>query len=72
MGPDIVGVAGCEDAQTAQVACAAAKDSKIVYLALDAESVIQALGKFLKFAGDRNLVAQTLLSISNQRLLRKL
>lgn len=72
MGPDIVGVAGCEDAQTAQVVCAAAKDGKIVYLALDAESVIQALGKFLKFAGDRNLVAQTLLGISNQRLLRKL
>ena len=72
MGPDIVGVAGCEDAQTAQVACAAAKDSKIVYLTLNAESVIQALGKFLKFVGDRNIVAQTLLGISNQRLLRKL
>jgi type II secretory ATPase GspE/PulE/Tfp pilus assembly ATPase PilB-like protein len=72
MGPDIVGVAGCEDAQTAQVACAAAKDGKIVYLTLNAESVIQALGKFLKFVGDRNVVAQTLLGISNQRLLRKL
>ena len=72
MGPDIVGVAGCEDAQTAQVACAAAKDGKTVYLTLNADSVIQALGKFLKFAGDRNLVAQTLLGISNQRLMRKL
>jgi len=72
MGPDIVGVAGCEDAQTAQVACAAAKDGKIVYLTLKADSVIQALGQFLKFAGDRNIVAQTLLGISNQRLLRKL
>ncbi len=72
MGPDIVGVAGCEDAQTAQVACAAAKDGKIVYLTLNADSVIQALAKFLKFAGDRNAVAQTLLGISNQRLLRKL
>jgi type II secretory ATPase GspE/PulE/Tfp pilus assembly ATPase PilB-like protein len=72
MGPDIVGVAGCEDAQTVQVACAAAKDNKTVYLTLNAESVIQALGKFLKFAGDRNIVAQTLLGISNQRLLRKL
>ncbi|MBN2181402.1 MAG: Flp pilus assembly complex ATPase component TadA [Sedimentisphaerales bacterium] len=72
MGPDVVGVAGCEDPQTAQVACAAAKDSKIVYLTLSADGVLQALSKFLKFAGDRNVVAQTLLGISNQRLVRKL
>ena len=72
MGPDIVGVAGCEDAQTAQVACAAARDGKIVYLTIKADSVMQALGKLLKFAGDRNIVAQSLLGISNQRLLRKL
>ncbi len=72
MGPDIVGVAGCEDAQTAQVACAAAKDAKVVYLTLKADSVMQALGKWLKFVGDRNTVARSLLGISNQRLLRKL
>jgi type II secretory ATPase GspE/PulE/Tfp pilus assembly ATPase PilB-like protein len=72
MGPDILGVEGCEDAQTAQVACAAAKDGKIVYLTINADSVLQALGKLLKFTGDRNIVAQTLLGISNQRLLRKL
>jgi type II secretory ATPase GspE/PulE/Tfp pilus assembly ATPase PilB-like protein len=72
MGPDIVGVADCGDVETAQVACAAARDSKIVYVTLKADSVIQALSKWLKFVGDRNLAAGTLLGISNQRLIRKL
>ncbi|MFZ9011287.1 MAG: ATPase, T2SS/T4P/T4SS family, partial [Anaerohalosphaeraceae bacterium] len=31
-GPDIVGVSDCDDAQTAQLACAAAKDGRIVYV----------------------------------------
>jgi type II secretory ATPase GspE/PulE/Tfp pilus assembly ATPase PilB-like protein len=70
MGPDIVGVADCEDAETAQVACAAARDGKLIYIALKADSVIQALGKWLKFVGDKGVVAVTLLGISNQRLLR--
>ncbi|MGD8786495.1 MAG: ATPase, T2SS/T4P/T4SS family, partial [Phycisphaerales bacterium] len=70
MGPDIVGVGECEDAGTAQIACAAAQDMKIMYVALQADSVIQALAKWLKFVGDRQLVAGTLLGISNQRLLR--
>lgn len=72
MGPDIVGVAECEDAETAQIACAAAKDGKLMYVTLQADSVIQALGKWLKFVGDRRLVTETLLGASNQRLLRKL
>ncbi|MFB0524897.1 MAG: GspE/PulE family protein [Phycisphaerae bacterium] len=72
MGPDIVGVADCDDVETARVACAAAKDGKIMYVTLNAESVIQALGKWMKLVGDRNLIAETLLGISNQRLLRKL
>ena len=72
MGPDIVGVADCEDAGTAQIACTAAGDGKIMYVTLKADSVIQALAKWLKFVGDRNLAAGTLLGISNQRLFRKL
>jgi len=72
MGPDIVGVADCEDAETAQIACTAAKDGKIMYVTLKADSVIQALAKWLRFVGDRNLAAGTLLGISNQRLFRKL
>jgi type II secretory ATPase GspE/PulE/Tfp pilus assembly ATPase PilB-like protein len=72
MGPDIVGVAECEDAETARVACAAAKDGKLVYVTLKADSVLQALGKWMRLVGDRNLVAETLLCASSQRLLRKL
>ncbi|MFC1764226.1 GspE/PulE family protein [Planctomycetota bacterium] len=72
MGPDIVGVAECVDAETAKVVCKAAADGKLVYVVLHAESVVQALGKWLKLVGDRNAVAETLLGISNQRLLRVL
>jgi type II secretory ATPase GspE/PulE/Tfp pilus assembly ATPase PilB-like protein len=72
MGPDIVGVADCDDAESARVACAAATDGKIIYIVLKADSVVQALGKWMKLVGDRNLIAETIIGISNQRLLRKL
>ena len=72
MGPDVVGVGECEDAESAQVACKAAADGKLMYVTLKAGSVIQAFAKWLKFVGDRNLAVGTLLGISNQRLLRKL
>ncbi len=72
MGPDVVGIADCEDGETAQVACAAAKDGKIVYVTLKADNVIRALGKWMKLVGDRELATEALLGIGNQRLLRKL
>lgn len=72
MGPDVVGVADCEDAETAQVACAGAKDAKLIYVTLKTDSVLQTLGKWIKFVGNRKLVAATLIGISNQRLMRKL
>jgi type II secretory ATPase GspE/PulE/Tfp pilus assembly ATPase PilB-like protein len=72
MGPDVVGVAECEDAETAQITCNAVKDNKIMYVTLKADSVIQAFAKWLKFVGDRHLAIGTLLGISNQRLVRKL
>ena len=72
MGLNIVGVGECEDAETAKVASAAANDGKLVYVVMEADSVLQALGKWLKLVEDRKLVAQTLLGISNQRLFRRL
>jgi type II secretory ATPase GspE/PulE/Tfp pilus assembly ATPase PilB-like protein len=72
MEPDIVGVADCTDGETAQIACAAANDGKIVYVILEADDVIRAIGKWMKLVGNRNLATETLLGISNQRLLRKL
>jgi type II secretory ATPase GspE/PulE/Tfp pilus assembly ATPase PilB-like protein len=72
MGLNIVGIGECEDAETAKMACAAAKDGRLVYVVMEADSVLQALGKWLKMVEDRKVVAETLLGISNQRLFRKL
>jgi len=72
MGLDIIGIADCENAETAEAACAAAKDGKIVYVTLKADNVLRALGKWMKLVGDRNLAVENLLGISNQRLIRKL
>lgn len=72
MGPDIIGIADCNEAQSASLACQAAKDGKIAYATIDATSVIQALGKWLKLVADKDLVADTLAAIINQRLVRKL
>jgi type II secretory ATPase GspE/PulE/Tfp pilus assembly ATPase PilB-like protein len=72
MGPSVVGIGECEDAETAKVACAAAHDGKIVYVVMEADSVLQALAKWLKLVEDRKLVSETLLGVSSQRLIRKL
>ncbi len=72
MGPDIVGVAECNDADTAKVICQGAADGKLIYVIIQADSVVQALGKWLKLVGDRELAVAYLQGISNQRLLRQL
>lgn len=72
MGPDIVGVADCEDSETAQVTAKAALDGKIVYVELKADNVVKVLGKWMKLVGDRNLALDGLIGISCQRLLREL
>jgi len=72
MGPDIVGVADCEETKAAQAACSGAIDQKIVYVTLEADSVITALRKWMKLVGDRKLLSHGLLGICNQRLLRVL
>jgi type II secretory ATPase GspE/PulE/Tfp pilus assembly ATPase PilB-like protein len=70
MGPDIVGVADCQDTETAHVAAKTSREIKIMYLTLEADSVIKALGKWMKLVGDRDHAFECLLGISNQRLLR--
>lgn len=72
MGPDIVGIADCKDSQSAKLACAAVKDKKVIYVTIKATSVMQALGKWLKLVSDKDLVAETLAGIANQRLFRQL
>jgi type IV pilus assembly protein PilB len=70
-GPDIVGVADCEDPQSAALAANAAKNIR-VYVAIEAENAVQALAKWMKLVNDPNLVADTLIAVTSQRLLRKL
>jgi len=69
---DVVGVADCDNSETAKVACTAAAEGRLVYVILEAESVIRALGKWVKLIGDKNTAVENLAAITNQRLLRKL
>lgn len=71
-GPDIIGVSDCEEDLSAKLCCAAAKDGKVVYATLNAASVIETIDKFIKLVGDKNLVADTLEAVINQRLVRTL
>ncbi len=71
-GPDIVGVADVQDTKSASLICAAAKDDKILYITLETQSALAALGAWIKLVGDKNLVADTLTGICNQRLIRVL
>ena len=70
MGPDIMGVEDCDDKQCASLAAAAAKDGRVMYATMEATSAMQALGKWLNMVSDKNLIADTLVGISNQRLVR--
>jgi type II secretory ATPase GspE/PulE/Tfp pilus assembly ATPase PilB-like protein len=69
---DVIGVADCDNSETAKVACAAAAQGRLVYVILEAENVIKALGKWVKLVGDKNAAVENLAGITNQRLLRKL
>ncbi|MCX5635165.1 MAG: ATPase, T2SS/T4P/T4SS family [Planctomycetota bacterium] len=72
MGPDIVGIAEGSDPEVAKIAREAAKDGKLIYIQFEADSVLQAFAKWMKLIGDKNLAMETLIGISNQRLLRTL
>lgn len=72
-GPEIVGVGDCEDAQTALLASsAAANDGRIVYVLMESASISEAMTKWLKWVKDPNLIADSLVAVINQRLIRKI
>ena len=71
-GPDIIGVEHGEEKDVAKLACGAAGDNKMVYVTLDASSVVDAMSKWLTLVGDRDTAIDNLVGISNQRLVRKL
>jgi type II secretory ATPase GspE/PulE/Tfp pilus assembly ATPase PilB-like protein len=72
MGPDIVGVTACHDSDTAKIICSASKDNKLLYVTMDAESVLHSLGKWIQFVGDSVDAIEPLICLCNQRLIRKL
>ncbi|MBP8303975.1 MAG: Flp pilus assembly complex ATPase component TadA [Phycisphaerae bacterium] len=72
LGADVVGVAECQDAETARVICHGAREAKMLYVVLPGDSALQALGRWLKLVGDRKTATADLVGISCQRLVRKL
>jgi type II secretory ATPase GspE/PulE/Tfp pilus assembly ATPase PilB-like protein len=71
-GPDIIGIAEGGDPEVAKIACEAAREGRLIYMQFEAEGVLQALGKWMKLVGDKNMALETLVGISSQRLLRTL
>lgn len=68
--PDVVMVGECDDREIAQVASRAAKDERKVYVGMEADNCFEALKKYAGFMEDMNKVADSLVGISNQRLVR--
>ena len=72
MGPEIVGVSGCTDKEAAKLCCKAARDNKLIYVTLEADSVMNALAKWIQMVEDGSASLGSLIGITNQRLVRKL
>jgi type II secretory ATPase GspE/PulE/Tfp pilus assembly ATPase PilB-like protein len=73
MGPSIIGVADCEDPEAAKlITNAAANQNRVVHVNFEATSTIKALAKWIKLSGDKAMVVDSLIGISNQRLVRSL
>lgn len=71
-GPDIVGVEHCQDKDLAGLSCSAGRDNKMTYITFEAQSVVEAMGQWIKLVGDKKIAVDALNGISNQRLVRKL
>ncbi len=70
--PTILGIADCADGETAKMICKIVEQGKLVYITLEADNVLQALGKWIKLVGNKDAAVRNLIGISNQRLIRKL
>jgi len=47
-----VGVSGCTDKEAAKICCKAARDNKLIYVTLEADSVMNALSKWIQMVED--------------------
>lgn len=72
MQPNVLGAVDIKDPESARVACQAAKEGSVVYVTVEADTVVNAIAKWFKLVGDRELAISTLIGASNQRLFRKL
>ncbi|MEE9295280.1 MAG: ATPase, T2SS/T4P/T4SS family [Phycisphaerae bacterium] len=70
--PDVVGIGECEDRETAQVALRAARTGRKIYMGIEAKSTFGALSRLMSYGEDSKLVAEALLGVLNQRLVRVL
>lgn len=69
--PDVVMASDCVDRETAHLAVTSAKNKKI-YMGMQAKDCFDALKKLISLAGDIDAVAETLLAVTSQRLVRTL
>ena len=72
MAPNIIGVAGIEKGEGAQVACKAAKEGQLLYVTLEANGAMEAFEKWFKLTDNKDLVFDTIAGITSQKLLRNL
>ena len=70
--PDVVMVSDCMDRETAHLAVTAARGGRRIYLGVQAKDSFDALKRVLSLAGATEAVADALLGVTSQRLLRKL
>ncbi len=70
--PDVVMISECTDRETAHRAAEAACAGKKIYMGIQARDTFDALKKLVSLAGDLDSVAQALVALTSQRLVRKL
>ncbi len=70
--PDTMMVGFCDGPDMAKMAPKAALDGKKLYFGMEANGALEALKRWLEMVKDDKKVAETLLMITNQRMLRKI
>ncbi len=70
--PDVVVVPEVRDAQTAIEVSKAGVHKQNVYVAMHANDIFDALGKWIEWVKDPNLLSKSLLAVTHQRLVRAL
>jgi type II secretory ATPase GspE/PulE/Tfp pilus assembly ATPase PilB-like protein len=68
--PDVCMISDMPDPETASLAATAGKQNKKIYVGMRAKDTFSALGGYLQAVGDNALVANSLVGIASQRLIR--